>query len=115
VRRRRREVPFGNDFPEYSCSVIPDLPGRENLGRQDASRNGLGLESPATCGGIRLRHLLRRGYEGQEGYGGQAAAFTDCPGTEAATLGKTGLCGLEGADTIDFLAVLAVGEFEIVV
>jgi len=63
------------------------------------------LESPATCGGIRLRHLLRRGYEGQEGYGGQAAAFTDCPGTEAATLGKTGLCGLEGADTIHFLTV----------
>jgi len=24
--------------------LIPGLPGRENLGRQDASRNGLGLE-----------------------------------------------------------------------
>jgi len=36
-----------------------DLQGRRkkrgNLGRQDAFRNGLGLESPATFGGIRLR------------------------------------------------------------
>ena len=97
------EKTFQNILVQFQ--LIPDLPGRENRGRQDASRNGLGLESPATCGGIRLRHLLRRGYEGQEGYGGQAAAFTDCPGTEAATLGKTGLCGLEGADTIHFLTV----------
>ncbi len=78
------EKTFQNILVQFQ--LIPDLPGRENLGRQDGSRNGLGLESPATCGG-----------------------------TEAATLGKTGLCGLEGADTIDFLAVLAVGEFEIVV
>jgi len=87
------EKTFQNILVQFQ--LIPDLPGRENLGRQDASRNGLRLESPA---------YLRRD-----------AAFTACPGTEAATLGKTGLCGLEGADTIDFLAVLAVGEFEIVV
>ena len=35
------------------------------------------------------------------------AAFTDCGGTGAATLG---LCGLEGTDAVDFLAVLAIGE-----
>ena len=41
-----REVPFGKDFPEnlVQFQLIPGLPGRENLGRQDASRNGLGLE-----------------------------------------------------------------------
>ena len=68
---------------------------------------------PATAWGWNPQ-LLAAGSAYAQGYGGQAAAFTDCPGTEAATLGKTGLCGLEGTDTGDFLAVLAVGEFEIV-
>jgi hypothetical protein len=84
------EKTFQNILVQFQ--LIPDLPGRENRGRQDASRNGLGLESPATCGGIRFHGLPRDGgsYSGEDGL------------------------MLEWADPVDFLAVLAVGEFEIV-
>ena len=50
------EKTFQNILVQFQ--LIPGLPGRENPGRQDASRNGLGLESPATGGGIRLRARL---------------------------------------------------------
>ena len=95
-----REVPFGKDFPGYPCPV-PTHPRLAGTGESREAgclpqRPGAGIPSylrrdpptrKATCGGIRLRHLLRRGYEGQEGYLRRDAAFTDCPGTEAATSG----------------------------
>jgi len=92
-----REIPFGKDFPEYPCPV----PTHSRLA-------GTGESREAGC-------LPQRPGAGIPSYLRRDAAFTACPGTEAATIGKTCLCGLEGADTIDFLAVLAVGEFEIVV
>jgi hypothetical protein len=60
---------------------------------------------PATAWGWNPQPLAA-GSAYAQGYGGQAAAFTDCPGTEAATIGKTGLHGLQGTDTVDPLAVL---------
>jgi len=44
---------------------------------------------PATAWGWNPQ-LLAAGSAYAQGYGGQAAAFTACPRTEAATLGKRG-------------------------
>ena len=87
------EETFQNILVQFQ--IIPGLPGRQNLGRQDASRNGLGAGIPS--------HLRRDPPTRKLWWTG--CRFHGLPRDGGSYSWKDGLMRVGGGDTIHFLTV----------